>query len=239
VRTLRFISGPQAGEAREIVGELVLGRESADVALSDEEASRQHVALRAVSEGVELEDLGSRNGTFVDERRVQGKVTLTSSATLRVGQTRFKIDIALPQVTKLHRPEAPSPLEDTEGQPLASPDVTVQRAILSPQATAKLPAVSSDPAVDEPIAAPDATVQRPIAAPDATVQPPIAAPDATVQRPIASPDAASRRPVVQPPPPQAPARPGPQRGLKPWLPWIFGGLILVVALAVILSLILK
>ena len=217
MRTLRFISGPQAGEAREIVGELVLGRESADVALSDEEASRQHVALRAVSEGVELEDLGSRNGTFVDERRVQGKVTLTSSATLRVGQTRFKIDIALPQVTKLHRPEAPSPLEDTEGQPLASPDVTVQRAILSPQATAKLPAVSSDPAVDEPIAAPDATVQRP----------------------IASPDAASRRPVVQPPPPQAPARPGPQRGLKPWLPWIFGGLILVVALAVILSLILK
>jgi hypothetical protein len=199
------------------MAELVVGREDADVALADPEVSRRHLALRPVNEGVELEDLGSRNGTFVDERRVEGKLVLTSSAAVRVGQTRFEIDIALPQVTKL-RPSGPPPsVEATAQRPLRSPDVTVQR----------------------PVASPEVTVQRKVVSPDSPAREPVASPDLTVQRPVASPEVTRQVPGVPPPAPQALAPPAQQPGLKHWLPWIFGGLILAVALAVILSLILK
>jgi hypothetical protein len=187
-----------------------------------------------VNEGVELEDLGSRNGTFVDQRRVEGRLVLTSSAAVRVGQTRFEIDIALPQVTKLHDP-APS-VEAIDQRPLRSPDVTAQRPVASPEVT---PVASPEVTVQRPVASPEVTVQRKVVSSDSPAGEPIASPDLTVQRPIASPELTRQRPVVSPETPRPAAPPARQPGLKHWLPWIVGGLILAVALAVILSLVLK
>ena len=208
MRTLRIISGVYAGQNREIDGELVLGREDADVALSDAEVSRRHAAFRPVSDGVEVEDLGSRNGTFVNEQRVQDKVTLTSSAIVRVGQTQLRIDIAVPQATTLHGTDAPS------DRPMLSPDVTVQRPVLSP----------------------DVTVQRPVASPEVTARRPVVSPELTAKRPVPPQPSSSSPPGGRAGPIAAG---GPPRSIKSWLPWIFGGLILAVAIAVVLSLILK
>lgn len=52
--------------------------------------SRSHGRLRAGREGVSIEDLGSTNGSFVNDRRVQGRVLLASGDRLQLGGLHFK-----------------------------------------------------------------------------------------------------------------------------------------------------
>jgi hypothetical protein len=91
-------SGPRAGERIELVAELVVGRENADVTVSDEEVSRRHLAVRPHEDGVELEDLGSTNGTFVDGARLSAVVVVSSSARVILGgETQFEIEVDEPE----------------------------------------------------------------------------------------------------------------------------------------------
>ena len=89
-------SGPRAGERIELVAELVVGRENADVTVSDEEVSRRHLAVRPHEDGVELEDLGSTNGTCVDGARLSAVVVVPSSARVILGETELEIEIEEP-----------------------------------------------------------------------------------------------------------------------------------------------
>ena len=90
-------SGPRAGERIELVGELVVGRENADVTVSDAEVSRRHLAVRPHEDGVELEDLESTNGTFVDGARLSAVVVVSSSARVIVGETELQIEVDEPE----------------------------------------------------------------------------------------------------------------------------------------------
>ncbi|HEU0318644.1 MAG TPA: FHA domain-containing protein, partial [Solirubrobacteraceae bacterium] len=63
-------TGPRAGGRIEIDGEVVVGRGEVDWVIADPELSRRHLAARAGPGGVEVEDLGSLNGTWVDGRRL-------------------------------------------------------------------------------------------------------------------------------------------------------------------------
>ena len=90
-------SGPRAGERIELVGELVVGRENADVTVSDQEVSRRHLAVRPHEDGVELEDLGSTNGTFVDGARLSAVVVVSSSARVILGGTELEIEVEEPE----------------------------------------------------------------------------------------------------------------------------------------------
>jgi hypothetical protein len=126
--TLRLISGPAAGLAVEIDREIVLGREGADVVIADPELSRRHVALRPVGDGVEVEDLGSRNGTFVDGRRISRPERLTATARLGLGESEGSIEIAV----------------------AADPDVTARRPVADPEATVKRPAHAAGPPAPPP-----------------------------------------------------------------------------------------
>ena len=90
-------SGPRAGERIELVGELVVGRENADVTVSDEEVSRRHLAVRPHEDGVELEDLGSTNGTFVDGARLSAVVVVSSRARVILGDTELEIEVEEPE----------------------------------------------------------------------------------------------------------------------------------------------
>jgi S-DNA-T family DNA segregation ATPase FtsK/SpoIIIE len=133
--TLRLSSGPNAGETRQIDHELVVGRKGADVELSDPGVSRRHAVLRPVASGVELEDLRSTNGTYVDEQRVEGKVTLTANATVRVGDTRLMIEIPVAADPQATRARAADPL-------LAPPDGPVAPGRgAPPRARPRLPLV--------------------------------------------------------------------------------------------------
>ena len=43
--------------------------------------------LRALADGVEIEDLGSRNGTFVNGRRIDAATRLAGGDTLKLGRS--------------------------------------------------------------------------------------------------------------------------------------------------------
>lgn len=86
---LTIVSGDQAGRRIEVErSELVIGRATGtDVTLRDANVSRRHASIRATDDGrVELRDLGSANGTFVDGRRVETAV-LRGGEQLQLGDT--------------------------------------------------------------------------------------------------------------------------------------------------------
>ena len=68
-------------------GELVLGRDTFEaLGLRDERMSREHVRVWPGRAGLRVEDLGSRNGTFVDGERVTGPIERIVR-TLRIGRS--------------------------------------------------------------------------------------------------------------------------------------------------------
>jgi predicted component of type VI protein secretion system len=168
-------SGPRSGERIELVGELVVGRENADVTVHDDEVSRRHLAVRPHEDGVELEDLGSTNGTFVDGARLSAVVVVSSGARVTLGETELEIEIEVPEpeidpsATRLRErpPERdativrPSPVAPAPETSTAPPDATIAGAPVPPR----------------PAAAP-ATPPRAAPAPAATAPSPQAAADA-------------------------------------------------------------
>ncbi|MFP2913406.1 FHA domain-containing protein, partial [Pyxidicoccus sp. 3LFB2] len=69
-------------------GRLVLGREDAGgQPLPDERLSRQHAEVGREGSGWHVEDLGSRNGTYVDGEQVVGRRAFSTPRVLRLGNT--------------------------------------------------------------------------------------------------------------------------------------------------------
>ena len=67
-------------------GETVLGREGDGVVpLPSPSVSRRHAALTVDGSAARLSDLGSKNGTFVDETKVDQPIALRDGARLRFG----------------------------------------------------------------------------------------------------------------------------------------------------------
>ena len=91
---LVITQGPLAGRRIDLDGELVIGREDAGLTIEDEELSRKHAVVRLVDGGVEIEDLGSRNGTFVNGRRIEGATKVGGGDSLRLGRSVFAIEVA-------------------------------------------------------------------------------------------------------------------------------------------------
>ena len=72
---------------------LVIGRAPAsELRLEDPSVSRTHARIDVDEHGAELEDAGSSYGTFVDGRRVAGKVALAPGMRIDVGDTRLEVD---------------------------------------------------------------------------------------------------------------------------------------------------
>src|SRR5918999_1535736 len=131
--TLRVVSGPAAGQTLEVVGEVIIGREGDGLAIPDKEISRRNTAVRPTEGGVEIEDLGSMNGTMVDGRRITEPVTLTMGGTIEVGSSQIRVELtpmattrvtAAPDVTRVTGkppppPPGPPPAETAPGAPAA------------------------------------------------------------------------------------------------------------------------
>jgi len=90
---LSIIDGPQAGATCDLrVGQrVVLGRgEDSDFHILDSWASRNHCAVSYDAEGIHVEDLDTKNGTYLGGRRIE-KARLQDGALLQVGTTTLQV----------------------------------------------------------------------------------------------------------------------------------------------------
>jgi pSer/pThr/pTyr-binding forkhead associated (FHA) protein len=91
---------PISGRVLPIEAGLTIGREGTDIVLPDPEVSRRHAVMRVLeSGGAAIEDLGSTNGTYVNEERVHGATPVDVGDIVRFGNTLWHV--AAPGATTL------------------------------------------------------------------------------------------------------------------------------------------
>ena len=106
--------------------------------------SRQHALLYFENETLAVEDLDSKNGTFIDDQRVSGRTPLEQGQTLRLGDVRLRVrrvqdDAVAPLPIGAHEPVltsgnfelAPAPLETWFGDTTRAPRLTGQHSIVA------------------------------------------------------------------------------------------------------------
>ncbi len=89
---LKVIGGPNEGQIQELnKPKSVLGRHcDCDVSISSPDASRHHAHILFIKNECFLEDLRSRNGTFLDDRRIRGKQKISDGDRIRISDTVFE-----------------------------------------------------------------------------------------------------------------------------------------------------
>lgn len=68
-----------------------IGRAECDIALPDPDVSRMHAVIRQVDGGLAIEDLGSKNGTYLNDRRITGIVPVAEGDRIRFGNTTLRV----------------------------------------------------------------------------------------------------------------------------------------------------
>ena len=82
------------GRAALTDGEYVLGRDpDLELFLDAEDVSRRHARITIAGGEATIEDLGSKNGTFVSDRRVDSPTRLANGASIRVGSVRLTFTV--------------------------------------------------------------------------------------------------------------------------------------------------
>ena len=80
------------GKKKEFVlkeGENIVGREtSRDIFINDLSVSRKHAAVVVASRVVTVKDLGSKNGTFIDNQKIAYEVQILSETEVTFGQVK-------------------------------------------------------------------------------------------------------------------------------------------------------
>jgi len=134
--TLRLISGEGGTPARELGDEATIGR-TPDNALQihDTKASRRHTRLIRTGGAWFAEDLGSRNGTLVNDQKIS-RVRLASGDVITIGTTRIEF-------------------QDPDAAATASSaTMTAERAVAAPAAPTPAPKAAVPPKPAAPVIAP-------------------------------------------------------------------------------------
>jgi len=88
----------------------VIGRaKDCTLRAGSEAISRHHCAVMKGDQGVSVRDLGSRNGTYVNEEKITGETALKDGDNLRVGTLEFRFDAAQAKSTKSAKPAGAAP----------------------------------------------------------------------------------------------------------------------------------
>ncbi len=90
---LLVVSGPARGETLAVVDlPAVIGRSSgADLVIDDDTVSRRHAEFRGNRGAVEVEDLGSSNGTTLNGNPITGSLLLRDGDLLGLGSATFLV----------------------------------------------------------------------------------------------------------------------------------------------------
>jgi class 3 adenylate cyclase len=74
---------------------LEIGRECDGILIADSQASRRHAQVTLRGRDLLIEDLGSTNGTFLDEVRVEMPMLLRPGSIVRIGDTTIELSEAI------------------------------------------------------------------------------------------------------------------------------------------------
>lgn len=86
-------AGLQAGAAYDLSDGALLGRgDEADIVLQDSFASTRHARLAPHGDVIVLEDLGSTNGTYLNEEPLRGPQPLHPGDRIRIGDSVFTFE---------------------------------------------------------------------------------------------------------------------------------------------------
>ena len=89
---LEIVEGEAAATQIPLTGAIELGRDPAlPNALDDSQVSRRHARISPSGSGATVEDLGSTNGTYVNDQPVQGTQQLNPGDRVRVGLTVLEL----------------------------------------------------------------------------------------------------------------------------------------------------
>jgi ABC transport system ATP-binding/permease protein len=150
---------PMEGREQPVSDGTTIGREDCDVNLIDQEVSRRHAAIRSSGGSLAIEDLGSTNGTFVNDERIAALTVLSDGDSVRLGNTvwvvRATVDVGATRVgaasadVTAAQPvpaavEAPAPAARPRGDVDAPPEVAPSaiRRVLPPPAAGQAPQFS-------------------------------------------------------------------------------------------------
>jgi len=201
---LKIVGGKRDGETISLITpKFLIGREQdCHLRPNSELVSRHHCVFTLDEYSLRLRDLGSTNGTFVNDQRLEGETTLKEGDCVRVGKLDFEIILTADTVEEQPAETAPS-----EESAQAVPSDTAE---LSAEETAyELPVGPSVPAGDTAVISPQQLPpQQPIPQSDPAIQQPGYYPQQPVpypQQPMAYP----QQPNMYPQQPMAyPQQPG-------------------------------
>jgi pSer/pThr/pTyr-binding forkhead associated (FHA) protein len=131
--SLEVIEGPDAGRRVRLAESLEIGR-SSDVGfmLADRLVSRLHARITPSGQGAVAEDLGSSNGTFVNDNEVHGPTRMKPGDQLLLGATLLELRTAR-QVAE--RPSAVHAVPPPLAAPVRAPDYVPAELLDDPSAT--------------------------------------------------------------------------------------------------------
>ena len=92
-RTLVVTAGPLTGTKITLGDQpILIGRaDDSTLVLTDDFASSRHARLTNRGGSWYVEDLGSTNGTYLDQQRVQGPMLVQPGQVIRIGQTALEL----------------------------------------------------------------------------------------------------------------------------------------------------
>ena len=141
--SLEIVEGAGAGAMVALAGPMTVGRaRDADLVLADELVSRHHAQVTPSGSGALVEDMGSRNGTFINGEAIHGPTHLSPGDQLQLGVTLVELRSAA-QIAE--RPSAVHPVPPPLAVPPRAPDYLAGADTGDPP---DLPASPSDPARD-------------------------------------------------------------------------------------------
>jgi pSer/pThr/pTyr-binding forkhead associated (FHA) protein len=118
--SLEIVEGAGAGRLVALGGGATVGRgKDADLVLADELVSRRHARVIPSGSGAVVEDLGSRNGTYLNGEGIHGPTRLDPGDQLQLGVTLVELRSAS-QIAE--RPSAVHPVPPPLAVPERTPD---------------------------------------------------------------------------------------------------------------------
>lgn len=102
----RLVALLPSGETLDILlphGELKIGRaDHNEIVLPDPTVGSSHAILRALGDGYHIVDFGSRNGVFVDGKKINNSQQLNNGDVIQIGQCLLTFKLPLPEAAQSH-----------------------------------------------------------------------------------------------------------------------------------------